>query len=542
MKSKQIFTLTHSAGSERAFRTRSGEPGTQLCGCDVGYIQGSASAMKAIVLEGSTDSELWQLLNFVDQQNVYLATIAVLGATSPEHAIDSALRTFNQDFNGIAMCTPYDVIDAPAFVLERFLNNESRARFKSRVTEKELLKLHQKITMNPVVWTGDTSLSSHSDVGALVSDMVRYDPMRLMQESVTPAMVTSIITDGAETAQFDSIVSQVTRLDGLSSRILTALGKVADKVKPLNVTKTDPFKKHGVVNIAQIYEMADGQTITIVYHNPDSTPSRLDPKDLVTSWKFLLNKRDVTAALQPKSGKDVNVSQLATRMMKIVEANSARFIRGQERKAKAEKALVELGSIEVEKQQQISTIDTEIELLQAELDQDIASAINVPINVSTPIEPQVDNSVAKVIDAVDDPDSPDYLKANEALYKELKEDLQNLVPDQENEAYQAKRDKMEHVTAVLKQNGISIDESTPAEPETVQTAEEPETVADNPDELWLDQIIAGEVDLAGLSMTDFAGVAEKYATDTATPIYAKLEQALNAITVAKMDKAKAVQG
>jgi hypothetical protein len=66
--------------------------------------------------------------------------------------------------------------------------------------------------------------------------------------------------------------------------------------------------------------------------------------------------------------------------------------------------------------------------------------------------------------------------------------------------------------------------------------------SENPDEKWLDQIIAGEIDLAPLNMNDFSQVAEKYVSEINTPIYSKLEQALTAITTAKMEKAKAVQG
>jgi uncharacterized coiled-coil protein SlyX len=374
MKSKQIFTMTTPAGSERKYSTADGSTGTTICIGDVGYVSGNASVMHAIALEGSTDSENWQIVNIVDIQNVFLISVAVLGATSREHAADTALRTFNADLGGIGMCNTYDIHEAPAFALLRILNNQGRARFKSRITEKEIYNAYLQATAKPVEWKG-VDVCSHSGVDSLVSDMVRYDTMREMQQSTTPAQLTADIMDGAETDAFDSIISQVQRMDALSNRILKAMDTAADKLKPTGVTKTDPFKKNGVVNIAQIFTLADGQTITIVYHNPDSTPSKLDPQDLVTSWKFLLNKRDVTVALQPQSGKDVNIFELAKRMMKIAEANSARFLRGQERKLQAEKALDELNKIEAEKKQEVLKLDAEIEALQAELDKDTADSL-----------------------------------------------------------------------------------------------------------------------------------------------------------------------
>lgn len=415
MKSKQIFTLTHPAGSERKYKGLNNSAGVHVCSGDVGYISGGATSLMAIVLEGSTDSENWQVLNIVDAQNIFLCSIAVLGATSAEHAINAALSTFNGDLGGVGTCSPYEVIEAPAFVLERLLSNESRARFKSRITEKELFKIHQQVTAKPAVWTGETSLSSHSDVTGLMSDMVRYDPLRLMQDSAPASVIAPLVMEGAETAEYDSIVSQVKRLDGLSKRIIAAMGAAADKVKPVNFTQTEPFKKHGVVNVAQIFELSDGQSITIVFHNPDATPAKLNPADLVTSWKFMLNKRDVTAVLQPKSGNDVNIPTLAKRMLKIAEANSARFLRTQERKIKAENALAELGVMEVEKQQAIADLDKEIESLQAELDKTPATDAANPEHGTIDGQPQTeDDKIIQERGLVKDENGYVYPKAGPA--------------------------------------------------------------------------------------------------------------------------------
>lgn len=374
MKSSSIFTLTHPQGELRNYRAIDGSTGSQVCIGDVGYVQGSAWAMMAITLTGHTETEAWQIVNLVDQQNVFLASVAVLGATSREHAANMALRSFNVDMGGIATAREYDVIDAPAFVLKRLLDLDSRAIYKARVTQEEISTTFQRLTNKPVIWDGVAPIS-HSCSKRLVDDMTLNDYYSELTTKAQPEAIQAELLDGSEMGQYDAIVSQVTRLDALSNRILIAMGKAADEVKPVNVTKTDPFKKHGVVNVAQIFELSDGQTITIVYHNPDSTPSRLDAKDLLTSWKFMLNKRDVTAVLQPKSGKDLNVNDLAKRMMKIAEANSARFVRTQERKAIAEKALSELDAIEQEKREIIAALEKEIAELEAELDKPLGEAV-----------------------------------------------------------------------------------------------------------------------------------------------------------------------
>lgn len=374
MKSSTIFTLTHAQGAERKYRALDGTTGSNTCVADTGYVSGSAWGMMAILLSGHTENEAWQVVNLVDQQNVFLASVAVLGATSREHAANTALRTFNGDVGGTATANHYDVIDAPTFVLKRLLDLESRANYKARVTQEEISKLFARLTNKPVVWDGD-ELKSHSCSGRLVSDMISNDYYGELTTKVDADSIQSELMQGAEIGQYDAIVSQVSRLDALSNRIMIAMDRAANEVKPAKVTKSDPFKKHGVVNVMQTYDLSDGQKITIVYHNPDSTPTRLDAKDILTSWKFLLNKRDVTAVLQPKSGKDLNINELAKRMMKIAEANSARFVRNEERKAMAEKALTELDAIEQEKRATIAALEQEIADLQAQLDKPLGEGV-----------------------------------------------------------------------------------------------------------------------------------------------------------------------
>lgn len=377
MKNTSIFSLKAAKGSEFSFAGKDGVKRTEIAVLgDVGYVAGSAWVMHALVLPGNTDADIWYLVNLTDRNYLYLGTVAVLGATGEEHAIDSALRTFNPLFGNIAQS--YNVVEAPAFVVSRLLDHEGRAQYHGRITHEEVRNIFNKATIKPVIWRSpdSTELLSHADAPALVGDMCKADGTRSLYDSATVEEIRQTLLDGAEISEYDSIISQVSRMDGLSNRILVAMNKAADKVKPVNVTKTDPFKKNGVVNIAQIFEMDDGQTVTIVYHNPDSTPTKLDPKDLVTSWKFLLNKRDVTAVLQPKSGKDVQIPVLAKRMMMVVEANSARFKRNQERQLKAENTLVELQKIEQEKQAELAQLDQEIEELQKQLDIPMEQHVN----------------------------------------------------------------------------------------------------------------------------------------------------------------------
>ena len=43
------------------------------------------------------------------------------------------------------------------------------------------------------------------------------------------------------------------------------------------------------------------------------------------SWKWLLNKKDVTILVAPEKGRDLNPREVARRVMCLTEKNSAKF-------------------------------------------------------------------------------------------------------------------------------------------------------------------------------------------------------------------------
>lgn len=136
-----------------------------------------------------------------------------------------------------------------------------------------------------------------------------------------------------------------------------------DTVTPIAKQITAPFKKNGVVNVAVIFELKDGQTISIFFHNPDTTPSKLAPQDVLISWKWLLNKKDVTIVVAPERGEDIKVQEVARRIMKLADKNSAAFQRQNKRRAER------LANIEAQKK-----ANAELEAKLNQLTKDIEAA------------------------------------------------------------------------------------------------------------------------------------------------------------------------
>ncbi|MFI3187481.1 MAG: hypothetical protein QX198_16025, partial [Methylococcaceae bacterium] len=80
---------------------------------------------------------------------------------------------------------------------------------------------------------------------------------------------------------------------------------------------------------------------------------KIQQGDELISWKWLLNKKDITIVVAPEQGKDLNPRVVAERIMNLAEKNSPAFVRANGKRA--------------EKMQAIEDIKTEITGLEKEL-------------------------------------------------------------------------------------------------------------------------------------------------------------------------------
>ncbi|QLD64290.1 hypothetical protein [Avibacterium paragallinarum] len=169
-------------------------------------------------------------------------------------------------------------------------------------------------------------------------DALRNDDMKagLMYEPCTM----DDVLDGTEPSNaliMDAIIAQYAKLTAkmnIMQRVMSRSGvDVKDsegKTVPLTVVGyqiSDPFMRLGTANVVALFELSDGQTVSIYFHNPDTTPKKITPQDEVISFKWLLNKKDITIVVAPEKGKDIDVRQVALRIMKIAAKNSAAFAR-----------------------------------------------------------------------------------------------------------------------------------------------------------------------------------------------------------------------
>lgn len=146
----------------------------------------------------------------------------------------------------------------------------------------------------------------------------------LLLDAVT---LDDLYEDLGERVMLDAIVIQYAQIKRKMEFMRRALERAATKIKPLGVEISDPFTQRGSTQIACVFNFEDEQSVTIFMHNPDTTPKKIMQRDMLTSWKWLLNKKNITIVVAPEKGLDLNVNEVARRVMKLLEKNSAAFKR-----------------------------------------------------------------------------------------------------------------------------------------------------------------------------------------------------------------------
>lgn len=176
--------------------------------------------------------------------------------------------------------------------------------------------------MNEIVWDSVTAEPTGCDMADLIYRVRREDGEGLMLDAVTMAEIMET-SEGEEV--LDALVVEYVKVERKAAQLLKIMTSIGGDVTPVSVQVTPPFKQRGTTNVVMLFELSDGQTVSIWFHNPDSTPNRILPQDELVSWSWRLNKKDVSILVAPEKGQDLNPREVARRIMKLAQRNSARF-------------------------------------------------------------------------------------------------------------------------------------------------------------------------------------------------------------------------
>lgn len=171
------------------------------------------------------------------------------------------------------------------------------------------------------------------------------------------------VLEGAQQAAFDALVVQNRVLPRKMQLVGKALNRAGSDLKVVDegVKVSEPYKSRGITMVGAVFELTDGQTISILFHNKDTTPNRLSPDDNLIAWRWLLNRKDITIVVAKENGKDQNINSIARKVMILAEKNSRRFVEAnkkrQERAAAVQAAKDEITQLEETLKQRIEERD-----------------------------------------------------------------------------------------------------------------------------------------------------------------------------------------
>lgn len=301
---------------------------------------------------------------FVINQNVggkFDEHKVMLAYPDEESARRAYLDSYERGWNGLASIIPLSVSQLKWWLRNGDMRRPLRAE---NLPHEGLETMTRKVQWNSDALPYDQTL-----------DQVLYEVRRsdagesLLLDAVSTQ---DIIEDSDGALAFDALVTPYAKLERKMEVLQGVMVRSGESVKPVAMQVTEPFKQRGVANVAAIFELSDGQTVSIFFHNPDVTPNKMAASDEVISWKWLLNKKDITIVVAPERGEDLNIREVARRIIRLAEKNSPAFQRANGKRAERMQGIQTL-------KDEITALETELATAQHELEVAKVSAETAPV-------------------------------------------------------------------------------------------------------------------------------------------------------------------
>lgn len=344
-------------GSVRSGTDAGGKTWSNRMAAHYGYIAGTrgadGDAVDVFVGILPEARKAW-VINQQDQRGGFDEHKVMLGFATEQQARDAYLGSYDRGWRGL-----HSVIPASISQLKWWLRHGDMARPIST----DQLPHEGESVMDKVLWNSEAEPVS-KPLSRVIYDLRRDDEYGLMLDSIS---VTELLSDPDidGTMALDAMVVEVGMLQRKMEQLNAVMKAASSVVNPSTFTIADPVKMRGTMQIAVVFAMDDGQAVTVWFHNPDTTPGKLTPMDELVSWKWMLNKKDVTIVVAPERGRDLNAREVARRIMKLVEKNSEAFKRAN---AKAAESAAEGAALD----QEIAALEVQVERLK-----DVVEAVRI---------------------------------------------------------------------------------------------------------------------------------------------------------------------
>lgn len=280
----------------------------------------------------------------------------MVGFMDEKHARAAYLNSYERGWSGLKSIVPLSISQ-----LRWWLKHG-----KTRVAlTSDQLPEDGNQTMNKVEW-------NREQPKGMTIDKVLYEARRLDGADgllLDCVSMDEIMEDSDGVIALDALVVEYAQMGRTAERLRVIMDRSGGEVKAPAVQVSEPFKARGVTNIAAVYELSDGQTVSIFFHNPDTSPNKLTTGDELISWKWLLNKKDITIVVAPEKGQDLNPRTVAQRIMKLAEKNSAAFQKANAKRAERLGAIQESRDRIAEKEATLSEKLAQLEAVKFEKEQ-----------------------------------------------------------------------------------------------------------------------------------------------------------------------------
>lgn len=220
--------------------------------------------------------------------------------------------------------------------------------------------------MTPTIAWTDSALPVGLTLDQLLYRVRRHDEGGLIFDSVT---LDELLEESEEQLTLDAMVAPYNKLGRKATALQAIMARAVQGLQVVSMQVSDPFKQNGTANVVVLFELSDGQTVSVYFHNPDATPGKILPTDELVSWKWLLNKKDITIVVAPERGTDLPVREVGRRIMKLAAKNSAAFARVNAQRAARLQNIAGMRSEIEQMEAELSSLQREIEVAELEAEQ-----------------------------------------------------------------------------------------------------------------------------------------------------------------------------
>lgn len=195
------------------------------------------------------------------------------------------------------------------------------------------------------------------------------DQDALLLESCDLAEADAMMNPGVDLIA-EAVTAVKNRLDRTMSALVRVFRRHSSGVEPYEYPSIGPDRKNALFAYKTVtFTFNDGQTVSILFHSPGRDPMKLAADDTLIAYRWMLNRRDITATVAPERGRDLNLQTMARRIMQLVEEHSERFQANNAKRQEEQEKLAALESEQEEVNQRVEALTQENAELSGSIEQ-----------------------------------------------------------------------------------------------------------------------------------------------------------------------------